>query len=287
MILVLGATGHVGSELVAQLAELGEPLRAMTRRPAQARLPRGAEAVFGDLDRPETLAVAMQGVRRVFLMSAQSHATSPFPTHDRLVARAAAEAGVERIVKLSVLGAGKAVHDVIASWHREAEEQVTKAGMEWTLLRPGRFMSNALQWAESVRRDGTVRAPFGRWRAAPIDPSDVAAVAARALTQPGHHGKIHSLSGPETLTPVQEVEILSEVLGRKLEFVPVPNDAARAGMLKSGMPPETVSAILARAEASDSSHEVLPTVEQVTGRAARTFRDWALAHREAFRVASE
>ena len=286
MILVTGATGHVGGELVRQLAAAGHPVRAMTRRPAEARLPAGVEAVCGDADDPASLDAALAGASGAFLMSAQGVGTAPGPTHDLALAEAAARAGVRRLVKLSVLDAG-AGSDVIARWHAEAEAAVTDPSRDWawTLLRPGRFMSNALQWAGPLRAGDEVPVPFADRPAASIDPADVAEVAARALTavSPDEHaGSVYELSGPQSLTPTGELAILARVLDRDLHVRPLPDDAARAGMSAYGFPPEVVEAIMQRTRESDRGAEVLPTVEKLLDRPARTFAQWAEAHAGAF-----
>ncbi|MFF4356440.1 NAD(P)H-binding protein [Streptomyces sp. NPDC001604] len=283
MILVTGATGHVGGELVRRLAAAGHPVRAMTRRPHEARLPAGVEAVYGDADDPASLDAAFAGARGAFLMSAQGVGTAPGPTHDLALAEAAARAGIRRAVKLSVLDGG-AGSDVIARWHAEAEAAVTDPSRDWawTLLRPGRFMSNALQWAGRLRAGDEVAVPFADRPAASIDPADVADIAALALTGDGHAGAAYELSGPESLTPADELAVLGGTLGRDLHLRPLPDEAARAGMSAYGFPPEVVDAIVQRTRQSDRGAEVLPTLEKLLGRPARTFAEWARAHAAAF-----
>lgn len=288
MILVTGATGHVGGELVRRLTASGHPVRAMTRRPAEAQLPAGAEAVYGDADDPASLEAAFAGASGAFLMSAQGVGTALGPTHDLALAEAAARAGVGRLVKLSVLDAGAgAGADVIARWHAEAEAAVTDPSRDWawTLLRPGRFMSNALQWAGQLRAGDEVAVPFADRPAASIDPADLAEVAALALTavtSDEHAGATYELSGPQSLTPTEELAILTRILDRDLRIRPLPDDAARAGMSRYGFPPEVVDAIMRRTREGDRGAQVLPTVEKVLGRRARTFAEWARAHVGAF-----
>src|SRR2546422_4642637 len=172
MILVTGATGHVGGELVAQLAALGEPVRGMTRRPAAVSFPAGVEAVYGDFDDPASIDAAFAGVDRAFVMSAQPPGSTEHPTHELMLAGAARRAGVGHVVKLSVYDGG-AGDDVIGAWNREAEAAGVESGLDWTLLRPGRFMSNALQWAPMIRRGDTVNVPFAFPPALPIEPAAI------------------------------------------------------------------------------------------------------------------
>jgi uncharacterized protein YbjT (DUF2867 family) len=235
------------------------------------------EVVYGDFDDPGSITAAFAGADRAFLMSAQPTGAADRPTHDFPLVEAARRAGVARVVKLSVLDGG-GTEDVIGRWSRQAEDAVTSSGMEWTLLRPGRFMSNALAWAPMMGRGDRVAIPFASRPAASIDPADVAAVAAAALTQDGHAGTAYELSGPEVLTPQNELRILAATLHRSLQLIEPPIEATRTGMVGAGMPEAVVDAIIARVLTSDDGFEVLPTVEQVVGRPAATFAHWAQTH---------
>ncbi|WP_067817719.1 SDR family oxidoreductase [Nocardia inohanensis] len=282
MILVTGATGTVGRAVIDRLLEQGAPIRALARRPAN--LPEGVEIVPGDLGEPADVAAALDGVEQVFLLSSGPHLAE----YDANVATAAAAAGVRHIVKLSSGRAGDATaSDPIPRWHRDGEVAVRGCGVPWTILRPLGFMSNALHWAGSIRGDGTVRAPFGQGRIAVVDPDDIAAVAVRVLTEPGHAGRIYPLSGPRALSPGEQTEILAAVLGRPLRFVETTPEAARESLLSYGVEPEMAAAIMAlRATALESFTSVVhPEVELITGRPARDFRDWVRAHRTEFAAA--
>jgi uncharacterized protein YbjT (DUF2867 family) len=224
-----------------------------------------------------------RGAERAFLMSAQPVGSAPRPTHVPALADAAVRAGVRHLVLLSVYRGGEG-DDVIAEWSGQVEEAVTGSGVAWTLLRPGRFMSNALPWAAQIRRGDEVTIPFAHRPAASTDPADIAAVAAVALTADGYHGAVHQLSGPEVLRPVDELAVLGELLGRPLRAVEPPLESVRAGMVRAGFPEHVVAAILARTEDTDDGTDILDTVERVTGRPPATFTAWATRHLDEFRA---
>lgn len=282
-ILVTGASGHVGSELIGELLARGHAVRAMTRRPEALRgRAASVEVVRGDFGDAPSLERAVAGMSAVFAMSAEPIGAAPAPTHDRALADACRHAGVRRIVKLSALGGGGTdPSSPIVQWVRASEAAITESGAEWTLLRPGRFMSNTLGWAPMIQRGGTVSVPLAQRRAASIDPCDVALVAALVLTREGHAGRAYDLSGPESLSPAEELALLSDVLGKPLELNALTDAAARAGMLRYGMPEHVVDWILADSRGTHGS-EVLPAVRELTGRAPRRFVDWARVHRAQF-----
>ncbi len=281
MIVVTGATGNVGAEVASMLAASGHPVRAMTRRPADACVPEGVEVVYGDAADPASLDAAFRGADRAFLMTAQQTGSAPRPTHDISLAEAARRAGLTHVVKLSVYGAG-AGDNVIYRWHAEAEGAVLDTGIDYTLLRPGRFMSNALHWARMIRQGDEVRIPFAARPAASIDPADIAAIAVSALTTDDHRNTAYQLSGPQVLTPAEELAILGETLGRRLRLVELPIEQARAGLLASGMPPKVVDAVIKQALDTDDGAHVLPTTPRLLGRQPTTFAQWARAHASAF-----
>ena len=281
MILVTGATGTVGREVVSQLLAAGQPVRALTRHPDRARLDPRVDVVRGDLERPETLAEAVKGVDRVF-----SLAVGPrLGEQEAGLAEAARGAGVRHIVKLSVLGAGENTRRGVVSWHSAGERAIRRIGVPWTFVQPGTFMSNSLFWADSIRREGRVYSNFGDGRTAPIHPSDIAAAAVLALTTPGHEGKAWPLTGPEALSTGEQVRLLAAALGRPIEFVPISDEVARAGMEQAGMPAYLIEALLpfAAVVRSGKAGDVLPTVEQLTGRPALRFAEWARENAGAFR----
>jgi uncharacterized protein YbjT (DUF2867 family) len=283
MIVVTGATGHVGGELVAQAVERNLPVRAVTRRPDAAAFPPGVEVVYSNFDEPASIDAAFDGADRAFLMSTQLPGSAAAPTHDLLLAQAARRAGVRHVAKLSVLDGG-AGEDVIGLWHREAEAAVVDSGMGWTLLRPGRFMTNTLGWAPMISQGDTVQVPFASTPAVPIDPADIAAVALAAFTGNGHRNVAYQLSGPQVLTPADELRILAETLNRPLRLIEPDSEAVRSWMLGTGMSPEAVDAIITRSLSPEAEElaKVLPTVSQILGRPPTHFATWTTTHATLF-----
>lgn len=280
MILVTGATGHIGRELVPQLLEAGQPVRVLVRDERKvAHLSACIERATGDWDRPETLLEATQGVDKVFMVTFETQQDVNF-------LEAAKQAGVRSVVKLSTLEASEHILQV-GQWHYEREELIRQSGLEWTFLRPGMFMSNAIDWwADSIKQQGAVFFPGGKGRVAPVDPRDVAAVAAAALIQPGHHGQAYELTGAELLSMSEMVQIIGRVLGRPLKYTSIPAIAAKMWMLQSGMDKVLVNALMEML-ASLRRNEgaiVTDTVRQVLGRPPRTFEAWCKEHADAFQA---
>jgi uncharacterized protein YbjT (DUF2867 family) len=275
MILVTGATGNVGGELVRALVEAGEVVRALSRGERSA-LPAGVEAVAGDLDRPDSLSGALTAVRGVFLLPGFRDMPGVLAEIRR--------AGVERVVLLSGSSAPAGdMSNAISRYMIRSEAAVRESGVPWTVLQPSGFMSNALQWAPQLRAGDVVRAPFAGVRIATIDPYDIAAVAARALLSDEHEGSSYRLSGPEALLPADRVRVLGAVLGRDLRFEGQSDAEARAEM-SATTPPEYVDAFFSfYADGTLDESKVLPTVQEITGRPPRTFEQWAEAHADAFR----
>lgn len=289
MILVLGATGVVGREVVTQLLGKGCKVRAVTRDPGRANgFAPEVEVVTGDPGRPDTLPSALAGAEAVFLLTGGGPET---PLHDANVAQAALEAGVRHIVKLSIIGAEYGFSDLVSTWHLAGERTLRQVSARpgaptWTFIRPGEFMSNTRLWAAPVKNRGTVFWAQLDPKVAVIDPRDVAAVAVEALTSPGHEGKTYRIGGPEALSVHERVGKLAAALGRPLDVVDVgiadvAAAAARAG--RQSLVVETTLGNLARPEFRVRAAEVLPTYEEVTGRTLVTFDQWVADHIEVFR----
>jgi len=276
MILVTGAAGNVGSELVRALADTGVQVRALTRSLAEGRFPPGVEGVAGDLNDPSGLRPILDGTDGVFLLP--GYADMPG------VLAEARRAGVHKVVQLSGMSAGSGdMSNAITAYMVMSEQAARESGLAWTILRPAMFMSNTLQWLPQLRAGDVVRAPFGHVRAAVTDPADIAAVAALALTAPGHESRVYQLSGPEPLTPAERVAILGQELGRDLRFQAQTDAEARTEM-SGAMPAHYVDAFFDfYVTGTLDESKVQPTVRDLTGTPPRTFAQWAAAHAASFR----
>ncbi len=276
MILITGATGHIGSELIAALlpAQAGH-IRVLTRNP-DAVFPDGTEKIVADLGDSD-LAPVLEGVHAVFLLTDGLNIAA----HDHRLIAAAQQAGVERIVKLSVLSVAHGGTDLITTGHRAGEEAIRASGIGWTFLRPTALMSNALNWAPMIAAHQVVHAPFAVGRAAVVDPADIAAVAASSLTHDGHNHRVYALTGPEPLSPPVEVAILSQVLDRDLHYAEADPADTVAQMVSYGMPEELAHAIIEMFRSTLEPYNSEPTgdITTVTSRPAHSFTDWAQAHR--------
>lgn len=272
--LVTGATGNVGGEVVRALLAGGERVRGLVRS-SDAALPSGAERALGDLDRPESLRSALVEVGAVFLLPGYRDMPGLLAELRR--------GGVERVVLLSGGSAGDGdMTNAISAYMIRSERAVQESGIDWTILRPSAFMSNALRWAGQLRTGDVVRAPFADVKTAVIDPADIAAVAALAMTSDRHHGRTHRLTGPQALLPAEQIRILGGVLGREIRLAPQSNAEARAEM-RARMPAQYVEAFFRfYVDGELDESPVLPTVREMTGRAPRTFEQWARAHADAF-----
>ncbi|HET7233365.1 MAG TPA: NmrA family NAD(P)-binding protein [Longimicrobium sp.] len=279
-VLVIGATGTIGREVVAQLLAAGVPVRALSRHPEHAALP-GAEVVSGDLTLPGTLDAAVRGVETVFLVW-----TAPAASVAGAIQAIARQA--RRIVFLS--SPHQTPHpffqqpNPIAALHAAIEREIEAAGLASIILRPGMFASNAGGWwAPQVREGGVVRWPYAAAASAPVDERDIGAVAALVLRDERHAGAQYVLTGPESLTHAEQVAIIGEVTGRPLRYEEMEPAEFRRVMAERGAPAVADMLLNAWSASVGLPAYVTPTVAEVTGRPPRTFRQWAADHADAFR----
>ncbi len=283
MILVTGATGHVGSEVVRLLAEAGTPARALIHSPDNAASIEhlGLEIALGDFDQPDTLDAAMKGCDRLFLLSPQSPRQ---PQWEQQVIDAATQAGVGHVVKLSVPWAAPDAALVFSRWHGQIERYLAQSSLPHTLLRPSNFMQNFLMSAQLVADQGVLYGMTGEGRVGFIDTRDIAAVAATLLTNPRHQGTSYTLTGPEALSAAEVAERLSAAIGRQVRYVDVGPDAFRQGLRDAGLPGWLVDGVVEGNTLLAAGHGAAVTdeVARLTGRPPRTFAQFAADHRLAF-----
>lgn len=285
MIVVSGATGTIGSDLIRALSARGVEARALSRDPARGEDLPGIAWARADLADRGSLGPALEGAKTLFLLTGN---TGDMVRLQKNAIRAAAEAGVSRVVKLSALGATDHSKSVIGLWHWVAERALRESGLAWTVLRPHHFTQNLLDQRASIVEEGVVRSPAGEGRIPFIDTRDIAAVAAEVLLGRGHEGETYTLTGPEAISYREATRILSGVLGRELAYVPESDDDAWARMRAEGKPTWLVAAQLAIAgyqRAGGPTERVTDDVERILGRPATDVETFARDHAERFAVA--
>lgn len=291
-ILVTGATGLVGGEVVRALRAAGATVRAGLRDPEGSKQKEaaelrnlGTEVVNLDYGRPETFAAALQGVHGVFYL------TVPSPLDEvwepGFIA-AMQHAGVSHVVKLSVWRAADEAY-LFARAHRQSERRLEQSGIPWTFLRPSGFMQNLLQQAKMISFTGTFALPMAQAAVGHIDARDIADVAARALLGPEHQGRAYELSGPEALTYDQVAEKLSGIAGRPVHYLAATPEQWGQTMQGYGVPAPVVDGLLDlyRYYVSGGSSTVSPAVAEILGRPARSMTDFINEHQGAFRGAAQ
>jgi uncharacterized protein YbjT (DUF2867 family) len=276
MFLITGANGVVGRQVTNLLLREGEAVTAVTRT---TRPPDGVRAVGGDLFSPQWMSPVLEGVAAVLV---SPRATGP--GLDELL-KLAVEQGVQRVVLLSATTveypAGEAR---FAAQFKAAEELVTSSGLEWTVLRLADFAANALAWVPQVRAGDVVRGAYGAAATSPIHETDIAAVAAQALRGGAHKGSVYTLTGPRSVDQFEKVRLIGAAIGRTLSFKELSPERVRQGMLAQGLPEEVPARLLG----SLADYAVKPgpttnTVEELLGRPALTFAEWAHDNAAAFR----
>ena len=276
-ILVTGATGNVGSAVVAELRRRGATVRAFVRRPVKTL--RGVEVAIGDFDDRESIRAALAGVQRVFLASADSPRKID---HEAAVIDAAA--AVELLVKASTIGAQAGAPLPPFDWNGRSEEHLRRSGIPAVVLRSAFYMTNLLALADPVREQHILPAPAGEGRIAMIDPRDVGAVAAAVLVGSGHHGRTYELTGPDAVSYRDVAAELSRATATHIDYVDVPPAAAHERLVASGMPDWLVQHLdqaFAKIRAGEFA-ATTDTVAVLTGRPPRNIAEFVTDHADAF-----
>ncbi|MFF7755265.1 SDR family oxidoreductase [Streptomyces sp. NPDC007971] len=279
MIVVTGATGNVGRPLTQALAAAGEQVTSVSRH--AVAMPDGVRHVAADLAEPTSLTPAFDKAKALFLLlSGDLHAPEARPTD---IIGLAAASGVRRVVLLSSQGVATRPLGPSRVAMRAVEDALRESGLDWAVLRPGGFASNALAWAESVRTQGTVAAPFGDVGVPVVDPADIAEVAAACLLHDRHTGGVYELTGPEVITPRQQAEAIAATLGSPVRFQELTRDEARTTMTQF-VPVELADDTLDIISAPNPAElRISPDVERVLGRAPRPFTGWVARNIAVFR----
>jgi uncharacterized protein YbjT (DUF2867 family) len=277
MIVVVGGTGRVGRQLVSQLAERGLLVRAVSRDLNPGSLPPAVERARADLADPASLEPHLKGAQSLFLLW-------PFTSAEVTAGLApkVAEIAARHVARVVYLSAQPAAEQPDSFWAL-VEQAIEETGIASTFLRPTGFAANTLMWADQIRSGDVVRWPFGAARRALIDERDVASVAVRALTEDGHAGARYVLTGPEVLTQAEQLAAIGAAIGRHLSWEELPREAALQALTAAwGDRAFAESAVDAWEWFVDHPETVNPTVEAITGVAARTFGDWAAVNAAEF-----
>lgn len=281
MILVTGAGGTVGSEVVRQLQPTGARFRAAyhSQSKLDAARANGIDAVLIDYDRPETLDPAFAGSEKLFLLSSSN------AQQELAAVEAAKRAGVKHIVKLSVIGADQEAYS-FGKLHRSVERAIEQSGIAWTFLRPNGFMDNMHNFsAGTIQSQGAFYSSLGDTKISHVDVRDIAAVAVKALTEPGHESKVYTLTGPEALTNDEIAAKISAASGREVKYVNVRDEDVKAAFVGMGAPEAYADAYvdLLRQYRTGAMSQVTNDVKRVTGRDPIPFEQYARDHAGAFR----
>jgi uncharacterized protein YbjT (DUF2867 family) len=283
MILITGASGNVGREVLKQIAQTGVPVRAAFQSVGKAAIaPSGVEIVTMDYNHPDTVRAALKDVERVFLVGPP---TSNLPALERRAVDEIKRAGAH-VVKLSAMGGRGAT---FPRQHADSEDYIRSSGVSYTFLRPNGFMQNFVNYsAGTINTQNAFYGSQGNGEVSHVDVRDVAAVAVKALTGDGHDGKVYTLTGPEALTNARIAEILSDDVGREIKHVNLPDEQLKQALIGAGTPEWNANAIvdLQRLYREGGANAVTQDVEQVLGRKPISFEQFSRDHKAAFQRAA-
>src|SRR5271157_1822139 len=279
MILITGASGNVGKEVLKQIAQTGPQVRAAFQSVNKAAAPSGVEVVTVDFNQPETLRTALKGVERVFLVGPP---TAQLPALERKAMEVIAQSDVRQVVKLSAMGGREAI---FPRQHAQSEDYILSSGVPYTFLRPNGFMQNIVNYnASTINAQNAFYGSEGDGQVSQIDLRDVAAVAVRALTEDGHVGKAYTLTGPQALTNREIAQILSDKLGREIRYINLPPAQLKDVLLSAGVPEWNADALLdlQRLYREGKAATVSQDVEQILGRKPINFAQFSRDYKYAF-----
>jgi uncharacterized protein YbjT (DUF2867 family) len=286
MILITGASGNIGQEVIRQIAKIGGGRVRATFQSASkaAAAPAGVEAVIMDYNQPETIRAALRNVEIVFLVGPVASNLVELETKAIDEIR---RSGVSQLVKLSAMGGRGAT---FPRQHQESEEYIKSSGVPYTFLRPNGFMQNMVNYnGATIRTENAFYGTQGDGKVSHIDIRDIAAVAVRVLTEDGKHlGKVYSLTGPEALSNARMAEILSAKLGLEIKYVDLPQNQMKQALLAAGLPEWNVDGVLELAEfyRQGGATTVSGDVEQILERKPCSFEQFSQDYLSSFRPQS-
>ena len=282
MIMVTGATGTIGKEVVKELRGMDARFRVVARDPEKARKLLGdVQIVRGDLGDRGSLDAAFEGGTKLFLLGPGSP-TQVADQHNAI--EAAKAAGITHVVRSSAFVSDTESTVPLGRWHGQTDEELRRSGLKWTILQPEAFMQNLLGSVGTIKQQGAIYGTSKDGKIAMIDARDIARVAAHALVDSEHEGKTYVLSGPEAVDYAQVAETFSHVLGRPVKYVDLPPEQARLGMLGTGLPEWLVDILLGLSSiyAAGRGAQVTDAVEHVGGAKPRTIAEFVRDHVLAF-----
>ncbi len=284
MILITGASGNVGKEVLRQIVQTGARVRAAFQSASKAATaPSGIEVVTMDYNQPQTMQAALKGVDRVFLVGPPA---ANLPVLERKAVDEIRQSGVRQIVKLAAMGGREST---FARQHAESEDYIKSTGVPYTFVRANGFMQNLVNYnAGTINAQNAFYGCQGDGKVSHIDLRDVAAVAVKVLTDDGHQGKAYSLTGPEALSNAQIAQILSDDLGREISYVDLPPAQFKQALLAAGVDEWSADALidLQRLYREGKAATVTRDVEQVLGRKPLTFEQFSRDYASAFQAAA-
>ncbi len=281
MILLTGASGNVGREVLKPLAQTGARVRAAFQDPNKASVPNGVEVAMVDFNRPETLRGALKDIDRVFLVGPP---IAELPSLERKAIDVMKKSKLQQVVKLSAMGGRDAT---FTRQHAESEDYIRSSGVPYTFLRPNGFMQNLVIYkAPTINTQNAFYGSESEGRVSQVDIRDVAAVAVKALTEDGHVGKTYTLTGPEAVTNSEVAQILSQAIGREIRFVNLPPEQLKQTLLSAGVPQWSADALidLQRLYREGKAATVTEDVERILGRKPISFARFLRDYRDAFEV---
>lgn len=281
VILITGASGNVGKEVLKQIAQTKAQVRAAFQSVNKAAAPGGVEVVTVDYNQPETLRAALNGVDRVFLVGPP---TAQLPALERKATDVIKQSKVRQLVNLSAMGGREAI---FPRQHAESEDYIQSSGVPYTFLRPNGFMQNIVNYnAPTINSRNAFYGSEGDGKVSQIDVRDVAAVAVKTLTEDGHVGKAYTLTGPKAITNSEVAQILSAEIGREIRFINLPPEKLKEALLAAGVPEWNADALLdlQRLYREGKAATVTGDVEQILGRKPTSFAQFCRDYKNAFEV---